>query len=504
MSAETEADRAAILHGVLRVKAQRAPLEPGQLRDWQADRRSRDPIKRLSREFDEIARQAVDPADLAAGMEAAGINDRIAREVYYEESVFRLAELVLELVPVEIPDPLAYDYNPWRRPFWNHLSRGLLYALPTLPYVVAIGFTRVTSAGIWVLLVACVISTAFTQGLAHLAHLYLGYGVPKAAVRVLRQALVGVIVVGGLLALAVGLATAAGLLVTGIAYGVLLYTVAATVLMVFKREGLLLGSLTPAILLSAVVLLAPGHLLGYPDVICALLVVCVAAVVSVATWVLWDEARPRGPKRVPLARAEIAGAGLHALYGGIAAALMTFAVVDVLQFGNVIDGENLIGVGMLPLVVSLGFAEANVFGFRSECSSAMARYYSRQQFKPAARKILARRMLAYAATLVVLTVIVLAPRFLTVGVDSITMLRHVAYGELGVALLGAMMLVSCGLARKAAALLGIGLVADVLVRIPASGSLEELTTAHVVVFAGLIVVVWWAAFRDLVSPLRHR
>jgi hypothetical protein len=84
------------------------------------------------------------------------------------------------------------------------------------------------------------------------------------------------------------------------------------------------------------------------------------------------------------------------------------------------------------------------------------------------------------------------------------MLRHVAYGELGVALLGAMMLVSCGLARKAAALLGIGLVVDVLVRIPASGSLEELTTAHVVVFAGLIVVVWWAAFRDLVSPLRHR
>ena len=184
MSAETEADRVAILNGALRLKAQRSPLKPGELRDWQADRRSRDPIKRLSREFDEIARQAVDPADLAAGMEAAGINDRIAREFYNEESVFRLAELVLELVPVELPDPLAYDYNPWRRPFWNHLSRGLLYALPTLPYVVAISFTHVTAAGIWVLLVACVISTAFTQGLAHFAHLFLGYGVTKAAVRV--------------------------------------------------------------------------------------------------------------------------------------------------------------------------------------------------------------------------------------------------------------------------------------------------------------------------------
>jgi hypothetical protein len=504
MSAETEADRVAILNGALRLKAQRSPLKPGELRDWQADRRSRDPIKRLSREFDEIARQAVDPADLAAGMEAAGINDRIAREFYNEESVFRLAELVLELVPVELPDPLAYDYNPWRRPFWNHLSRGLLYALPTLPYVVAISFTHVTAAGIWVLLIACVISTAFTQGLAHFAHLFLGYGVTKAAVRVLRLALLGVIGVGGLIAVWIGLATGAGVLVAGIAYGVLLYTVAATVLMVFKRERLLLASLTPAILLSVVVLLAPGHLLGYPVVICSFLVVCVVAVVSVASWVLWDEARPRGPKWMPLARAEIAAAGLHALYGAVAAALMTFAVVDVLQFGNVIDGENLIGVGMLPLVVSLGFAEANVYGFRSECSTAMARSYSRQQFKPEARHILARRLLAYAATLVALTVIVLLPRYLAVGIDSITMLRHVAYGELGIALLGAMMLVSCGLARKATSLLGLGLVVDVLVRLPASGTLEELTTAHVVVFAGLIVVVWWTAFRDLVSPLRHR
>jgi hypothetical protein len=504
VSAETESDRVALVRGALRLKKQRAPLPPGHLRVWQADRRSTDPISRLSREFDELAREAVDAAEVTAGLEAAGINDRIARQVYREESVFRLAELVLELVPREVPDPSTHDYNPWRRPFWNHVSRGMLYALPTLPYVVAIGFATVTSAGIWLLLVTCVIATAFTQGVAHLAHVTLGYGAPKATVRILRIALLIAALAGAALAGIGAVLTSANLFVCGISCGVLLYTAAATILMVFKREGLLLASLAPAIVLSILVLVTPGHLLGYPVLIGGALVVCIAVILGVAIWVMRDEARPRGPRWVPLERAEWAGAGLHALYGGIAAALMTFAVVDVLQFGNVVNGETLIGVGMLPLVLSLGFAEASVFGFRSECSTAMVHSYSRAEFQVAAKRVLTRRALAYTLTLTALTLLVLAPLMYLSNVSQVTAQRHLAYGELGVALLGAMMLVSCGLARRAAFLLGLGLICELVARRFASASLEQLTAAHVLVFAALIVVVWLAAFRDLVSPLRHR
>jgi hypothetical protein len=183
---------------------------------------------------------------------------------------------------------------------------------------------------------------------------------------------------------------------------------------------------------------------------------------------------------------------------------MIFAVVDVLSFDNPISASSVIGVGMLPLVVSLGFAEANVYGFRSECSTALAASYTRQEFGPAARRVMRRRLGAYAATLVVLTGIVVVPSMLLVGSDPITLMRHLAYAELGVALLGAMLLVSCGMAKEATILLGIGLVVDVLIRVPLTSSLEVLTAGHVVVFAALIVLVWWVAFRDLASPLRHR
>jgi hypothetical protein len=178
--------------------------------------------------------------------------------------------------------------------------------------------------------------------------------------------------------------------------------------------------------------------------------------------------------------------------------------VDVAQYGSVPIGMSLIGVGMLPLVVSLGFAEADVYGFRSECATAMALCFSHEEFATAARRVLRRRVLAYSTTLFLLTVLVVTPLLLSTGPEPITLLRHLAYGELGVALLGAMLLTSCGLVRAATSLLSAGLAVDVLVRVPASGSLLTLTVAHAAVFAGLIVAVWWIASRDLASPLRHR
>jgi hypothetical protein len=220
--------------------------------------------------------------------------------------------------------------------------------------------------------------------------------------------------------------------------------------------------------------------------------------------VLALETRPPGPPWIPLDAAEWRNAGMHALYGAAAASLMTFAVVDVVQFGSVPNGMSLIGVGMLPLVVSLGFAEADVYGFRSECATAMALCFSKEEFSTAARRVLRHRAFAYSTTLLVLTLLVVIPMLVRTGPEPITLLRHLAYGELGVALLGAMLLTSCGLVRPATALLSAGLAVDALVRVPASVSVLTLTMAHTAVFAGLIVAVWWIAFRDLASPLRHR
>jgi hypothetical protein len=497
-------DRAAQLQGAMRTKRIRGPLEPGEIEFFQRDRRRQDPIARLSRQFDEVAKDAVDPAEIAAGMEAAGLNDRIARAEYHEDSVFRLAELVFAAVPRKNLSLLALDYDPWRRPFWSHLSRGLLYALPTLPYIVAISLSQGSVASIWLLVATCVVSTALTQGLAHIAHLLLGYGSRRGAVRVLRIALAAVVGLGAVLTYLLTTRTSVGVVAAGIAYGVLVYVVAATVLMVFKREGLLMATLLPGVLLCLGFLAFPHIGSSAAVVVYVGLILFMLAVLLVAVRVLADEARPRGPSWARIAPAEWRMSLLYATYGGIAAALMTYAIVDVLQFATVIGTESLIDVGMLPLILSLGFAEASVYGFRSESAAALASSFTQREFAPAARRILAHRLLAYTAALVVLTLVVLVPRSLWIATDSLTVMRHVVYAVLGVALLGAMMLVSCGLAPRATVILGVGLLVDMTARTLVSGGVMQMTLAHLVVFLGLSLVVWIVAFRELAFPLRHR
>ena len=507
MSIEAELDPGGALLGVMRTTRDTRTTDPVGPRDQafrRRERRRQDPIALLSRQFDVAAREAVDPGQIAASMEAAGLNDRIARTRYHEESVFRLAEVVFDLVPRERVDLLALDYDVWQRPFWSHVARGLLYVVPTLPYVVAISLAPGTTAGIWLLLAVCVVSTALTQAVAYLAHLLLGYGSRRGAVRVLRVSLVGSVVIGAPVAWAIGTTTSAGMVAAGIAYGVLLYVVSATVLMVFERDSLLMAALVPGVLLSVAFLARPTSLAAEPSVVFALLSGFVVLLIAIALWVLGDEAQAPGPRWASVAAPEWRLAGLHAAYGATVAALMSYAVIDVISFHDSLSATGFVGVGMLPLIVSLGFAEASVYGFRSETSGALASSFAHSDFAPQARVILVRRRRAYTATLVVLTLAVLVPLALWGRLEPLTVLRHVGYAELGVTLLGAMMLVSCGLVARASALLAVGLVVDAVARLVGWATPIELTIAHVVVFAGLVVLVWSAALDLLTSPRRHR
>ena len=64
------------------------------------DRRSPDFL--LSREHDALCRNATDPLEIAAGLEAAGISDRHARASYGAATVFELAEKLYDQVPRRI------------------------------------------------------------------------------------------------------------------------------------------------------------------------------------------------------------------------------------------------------------------------------------------------------------------------------------------------------------------------------------------------------------------
>src|SRR5680860_1232985 len=83
-----------------------------------------------------LCRNATDPLEVAAGLEAAGISDKRARASYDAATVFELAEHLYRQVPRR---PVAVDgADPWARPRRELMARGLVYALPGLMLVVAI------------------------------------------------------------------------------------------------------------------------------------------------------------------------------------------------------------------------------------------------------------------------------------------------------------------------------------------------------------------------------
>ena len=126
MSAPTAVDQGALLAGLARprIVAPRRTSENGPVTSYDGpERRSIDPLAALSREHDQLCVEATDPWEIAAGLEAAGVDDRRARREYGVASVFDLAvELFLNVPrrPPAEPDPA----DPWHRPLRHHLLRG--------------------------------------------------------------------------------------------------------------------------------------------------------------------------------------------------------------------------------------------------------------------------------------------------------------------------------------------------------------------------------------------
>ena len=68
-----------------------------------SERRSGDAVDALSREMNDACTRAVSHHQIAALLEAEGLNDRIVRERYARPSVFALAAELYERVPLRSP-----------------------------------------------------------------------------------------------------------------------------------------------------------------------------------------------------------------------------------------------------------------------------------------------------------------------------------------------------------------------------------------------------------------
>lgn len=474
-------------------------LVPGQ-----RDRRSADPIAVLAREHDLLCREAVDAAEIAAGLEAAGLSDRTVRERYGLGSVFDLGDALFDLVPRRLEAP-PRPANPWRYPVSRHLVRGLLYALPTLPYMTALQLVSGSPRDVLTLAAGGMLAMAVTQGLAYAGYLLAGRGRLRAAARTLWRAVVVAAVAGGALALA-GVAT--GLLNPGpalLVYIQLVYVLAATLIMVFERDRLLMLTLVPGAAVATVLLTVPERGGPLEGPLFGLLGGCLLAVVLVArrTARQLQRVRDRGGS-FRLSRSEARQAGVHALYGAAVAGLLSYAVLDPLFLDVPVSANSVLGIGMLPVVLALGVTEWHLHGFRSDAEVILERTYDIRSFAQRTRRSLLRRASAYAAALIVLTAAVLGPLQVGGSVESVLIWRHVGYGVIGLALFFATVLVSCGLVARALPLMGLALLVDVTVRSVAGLPLLALTLAHVAVYAALLSGLAATTMVSLASPLRLR
>ncbi|WP_430868341.1 hypothetical protein [Demequina aurantiaca] len=501
MSAPTALDAGALITGLAWTVRPPQTIDESPGADFSGDeQRSKTRIAELTREHNDLCTQAVDPFEIAAGLEAAGLSDRQARTYYGAASVFELAEAMYGLVPRRTSNAVA-PIDPWSRPVRRHLLRGLLYALPGLMYALALvmlqsGFDAILLLG------TTIVAAGLGQGLSLLGHVLIGRGQQGAAGAMFRSALV----FAGILGFAIlltgwisGTLTSA-VMVAGFQVA---YLLAATILIVVEAALLLLTVLAPGVILA--VLELSGATAIRSEIAFGILALCVAGAV-VAAWTRLA-ATPRETvthlrEGFGLARYEYSMGSGYFAYGIATAGLVAFGVVDALtRHGNPAEGP--IALMMLPLVGSLGVAEWQVYRLRSRALMALRETTSVKRFRVLARSELAYAVLNYGAVLAVLsaTVIVAFPQQPPLPF----ILSTCAYGVLGLAFFCATLLLSLGRYRLALGLSITALIVDSALRWAfASASPEALAGLHLMVFLVLLAVILPAAASQFSYAGAHR
>jgi len=464
------------------------------------DKRSQARIAQLTRQHNELCTQAVDAFEIAAGLEAAGVNDRQARTMYGAASVFELAQAMYDLVPTR-PQHAAPPPDPWHRPVHVHLLHGLLYGLPGLMYAVALS-TLSAGFNVVVLLAATIIAAGIGQGLSLLGQVLIGRGHREAASALFRTALVVAGVLGALVLVG-------SLFIEPLSPVVLLagaqvaYLLAATILMVLDSSLLLLAVLAPGVVL-AILELSGASPLPRSATLMVLALSVVAAVA--AAWYKLSGTFTDTPRHVRdrfgLARFDFTLSAGYTAYGIATAGLISFAVIDALtRGGNVAAGS--IALMMLPLVASLGVAEWLVYRLRSRAVTVLRQTSSMDGFRLGAREQIMRAALIYAAVLVLLTaatvVLFRQPN------PAAFILSTCAYSVLGMAFLGTTLLLSLRQHRLALGLALAALLVDTALRLTmTSASPTAIATMHLVVFGAFLAVTLPAVTTYYTSAGAHR
>lgn len=497
MSAPTALESGALLRGI----ATWAPVtsEPGRLPDGvDRDRRRGGALAVLGREHDHVARRACDPLEIAAVLEAAGLDDRRARSDYQVAGVFEVAEQIWQATPWR-PAAEAARVDLWRLPLWRAQMRGLLYAVPALLAAVVPAHLEGPSAYM-VLVAATVASIMAAQALSVLAHVLLGRGQRRAFAALAMAALAtatGVGVAGFGLAAALGLPL--GLAAVPAAQA--LFVTGATLLMVDAGERTLACLIAPGVIAAgALALTGSRSPTGFAAAAAAVVLLTVLG--ALVRSCLWRRPRRGDGLRQAVGAAELRSAGVAAGYGLGLAGLVSFAVLAAAA-GRVVEGAVWMVVATAPLTATIGTAEYLLHRARSRTAAALTGIDQLRAFADAARGQL-------RAVVAVHTLIVLGVAAVVVAVvyarqpDPVLVAYALTYAVLSVLLLLTTVLVSLDHQRTAATATCAGGAAVVALDAVPALSGVALVAVQGAVLSVLLVVVYRLAAARFAMASAHR
>lgn len=345
-------------------------------RDGRADiysgleRRSHDPINQLGRQLNEICISAVDPLQIAAALEAEGWSDAAIATRFHLPSVFELAEILFQRVPLRIEHLPSVPSQ--RRKSWRELSHGLLFALPGLFYPPAVSLAPAASTTL-ALALAVIAGWAWSQLMVRLAYLLIGRSAHKEAAQLLRitaaVGIAGVAVAGSVVSWLYPSAAPAALL----ASGQMSYHMAAAILLMYERETWLLLALLPGVAASLLFLGAP-FLMSAP--LATWVSVMSLGLALAAAWRITSEATGHLPRWCGVTRRDLWDALPFLAYGTLCAFFVSF---DTLRFWTWIGATGL-GLTIAPLVLSMGVLEWQLRRFREQVALLLARTNNSRTF----------------------------------------------------------------------------------------------------------------------------
>jgi hypothetical protein len=387
-----------------------------------------DPIDELVERIRPWADGAVDPLQIAAGLESEGVTDRIAASRYERANVFELAEDAYRRialaraagspVPPGVGGRPATDRpsQPPRRRGWRDLSHGLLYLLPSAAFPATLALLDHASLVLVVLLTGAV-GWVWSSVAAWLAYQYLGAGRPASAARVLAWSTVAALPVAGLAGLAVTAATDGGLGLVGLAIAMMAYQMAST-LLIFYRGELWLGLMMMPAAAGGIAYLIAGTVVTVWAVAAAGLSVAAATALALRHTVAAVRRSSGHHARSPMRFAPVT-VTLVTVYSGIAAAFLLHAQMPYLS--TRLD----IVVGVAPLLGGMGVVEWRARRYVERAPALLARTYGPEQF---ARGMLVRLV---AETLLCMGAVAVLAGPLLAGLATLNLLTGPAIAMAG-------------------------------------------------------------------------